>query len=46
MISPVSVDFQRIAVAVQVAALAFVVGNTVTGIEFQFAGNGQHLRYL
>jgi hypothetical protein len=39
-------DFQRVAVAVQVAALALVVGNAVAGIEFQLAGNGQHLGYL
>jgi hypothetical protein len=27
---------------VQVAALALVVGNPVSGIEFKLAGNGQH----
>ena len=30
-------DFERVAVAVQVAALAGVMGNAVTGIEFQSA---------
>jgi hypothetical protein len=29
-------------VAVQVAALAFMVGNPVSGIEFELAGNSQH----
>src|SRR5450830_1226495 len=37
-------NFQGVAVAVQVAALALVVGNTVAGIEFELAGNGQHGR--
>src|SRR5471030_3006635 len=35
-------DFQRVAVAVQVAALAFVVGNPVAGVEFELACDGQH----
>src|SRR5437899_7025369 len=35
-------DFERIAMTVQVAALALVVGNPVAGVEFEFAGNGQH----
>nr|GEU28565.1 hypothetical protein [Tanacetum cinerariifolium] len=33
-------DFQRVTVAVQVAALAFMVGNAVAGVELQLAGNG------
>ena len=33
-------DFERVAVPVQVAALAFVVGDAVTCIEFKLAGNG------
>ena len=32
-------DFQRVAVAVQVAALAGVIGNPVTGVEFEAAGD-------
>ena len=35
-------DFERIAMAVQVAALALVVGDPVAGVEFQFAGDGKH----
>src|SRR5471030_1173729 len=35
-------DFQRVAVAVQVAALAFVVGNPVAGVEFELTCDGQH----
>jgi hypothetical protein len=29
-------------VAVQVAALAFMVGDAVAGIEFELAGNREH----
>ena len=35
---------QGVAVAMQVAALAVVVGNAVTGIEFHFSGDGEHGR--
>jgi hypothetical protein len=37
-------DLQRVAVAVQVAALALVIGDAVAGVEFELAGNGQHVR--
>jgi hypothetical protein len=30
--------------AVQVAALALVIGNPMACVEFEFAGNGQHVR--
>lgn len=32
-------DFQRIAMPVQMAALAFMIGNAMAGIEFQAAGD-------
>ena len=35
-------NFQRVAMAVQIAALALMVGNAMTGIEFELAGNSQH----
>ena len=39
MMSPDSVDFERITMAVQVPALALVVGDSVTGVEFEAAGD-------
>ena len=35
-------DLQHIPMAVQITALAAVIGNAVTRIEFEFSGNRQH----
>jgi hypothetical protein len=36
---PLQCDFKHIAVAVKVAALALVIGNAMSSIELQAAGN-------
>ena len=39
---PFQRDMQYITVPVQVSALAVVIRNAVSGIEFEFSGNRQH----